>query len=371
MTDSTRTASPRFTQCFSISHDKDVDGLVSAAIVWRYAKKKGLKHSLELTDYGSFESAFKRVAELKNALIIVTDLGLDDTSRDTVVGILRRAVTNGCRVVWLDHHQWPEVSIRAILSLRNRTVLKINHGYCASEIAHKVLMPNDSVSAELARIARDTDFNVREIEAATALTDAINVLRFAALDRKENITLALYPLVQLLAEEGISGVWDEARGRLKDDVLARRVAHYRKEKRKRMRKALEGHCDFEIHGRLVRIVELPTGVTTTDMGTFLSQPENLVVGNKQLPVADLVITVGQGGKIGFRRGNDSVRCDAAAKLFNGGGHPFAAGGDYGTYSDFTAVCDDIFVTLSNSTSWLAKATDASDGGSGSSAQSDR
>ena len=28
---------------------------------------------------------------------------------------------------------------------------------------------------------------------------------------------------------------------------------------------------------------------------------------------------------GFRRGRDGVLCNAAAKLFNGGGHPYAAG----------------------------------------------
>ena len=32
----------KITSLHSISHDKDVDGLNSAAIVWRYAKSKGL-----------------------------------------------------------------------------------------------------------------------------------------------------------------------------------------------------------------------------------------------------------------------------------------------------------------------------------------
>ncbi len=100
MTTPSKATAPRYAHCFSISHDKDVDGLASAAIVWRYAKRKGLKHQVALTDYGSFEFAFKRVAELKNALIIVTDLGLDDNSRGTVIAILKKAVQNGCCLLY-------------------------------------------------------------------------------------------------------------------------------------------------------------------------------------------------------------------------------------------------------------------------------
>ncbi len=344
----------RIGSCFSISHDKDVDGVASAAIVWRYAKKKGLDHDVVLTDYGSFESAFSRVRDLKDTLIIITDLGLDDKSCDTILPDLKTAVSNGCRVVWLDHHRWSKNSIRSILRLGNNSVLKINHDFCASEIAYKVLMPGDDISRELATIAHDTDFNLREIEAANALTDAVSVIRFAALDKREDITASLFPLLKSLAENGISGVWDEKNHRFKDDFLEQRVRHYRKEKSKRMRKALARHADLVIHDRLVRIVEIPNGVTTTDMGTFVTDPQNLIIGDRTLPVADLFITIGQGGKIGFRRGSERVLCDAAAKLFDGGGHPFAAGGDYGMYDKFEAVCDDIFATLASDRSWVVE-----------------
>jgi oligoribonuclease NrnB/cAMP/cGMP phosphodiesterase (DHH superfamily) len=50
-----------------------------------------------------------------------------------------------------------------------------------------------------------------------------------------------------------------------------------------------------------------------------------------------------------------VLCNAAAKLFNGGGHPYAAGGEYGLYEDFQAVSDDIFLTLSKNKSWVSEA----------------
>jgi oligoribonuclease NrnB/cAMP/cGMP phosphodiesterase (DHH superfamily) len=354
MNDSSTKSAVKIDSVLSISHDKDVDGLNAAAIVWRYAKSKNLDYNVLLTDYGSFESIFSKVALRKKTLIIVTDLGMDDSLIDLIVSGLSRAISQGCRVVWLDHHPWSKQSIEKILSLPNKPILKINPEYCASEIAYKVLMPRDEISEELSIIAHDTDFNLREIEFATALTDALSVIRFAAIDRKEDVTKALHSTLKSLAEEGIKGLWNEETNSFKDALLDKQVKYYRKEKQKKMRKALELHCDIEVKGVLIRILEMPNGITTTDLGTFASDEENLQISNGQLSVADLLITLSPGGMLGFRRGSEKVLCNSAAALFNGGGHPYAAGGEYGSYEDFEAVCDDIFLTLSKNTDWIVE-----------------
>ena len=348
------TTTKKITSLLSISHDKDVDGLNSSAIVWRYAKAKGLDFRAILTDYGSFEQIFSTIGKQRDTLIIITDLGMDDTILKVVKTGLTRAVSQGCRIVWLDHHQWSDKAIKMVLALGNKPVLKVNHDFCAAEITHKVLMPRDEISTELAKIAHDTDFNLREIEAATALTDAVSVIRFGAIDKKEEVTDALYPVLQKLAESGMSGVWDDETRKFKDSLLNKRVEHYRRDKSKKMRKALAGHHDQIIHGKLVRIVEIPSGVTSTDMGTFASNQEVLTSIDPELKVADLLLSLSQGGMLGFRRGRDGVLCNAAAKLFNGGGHPYAAGGEYGLYEDFQAVSDDIFLTLSKSKAWVSE-----------------
>ncbi|MFW9850937.1 MAG: DHH family phosphoesterase [Candidatus Thorarchaeota archaeon] len=352
MSTTTTSNTKKVTAVLSISHDKDVDGLHSAAIVKRYAKSKNLKHDVILTDYGGFDKVFAKVAAYRNTLIIVTDLGMDETELDNVATGLRRAIEQGCRVVWLDHHQWSDKSAKTILSLGNKPILKVNHDFCAAEIAFKVLMPRDKISEDLARIAHDTDFNLRELEIANALTDALSVIRFGALDRREDLTEAILPLLTSLAEEGPEGVWSDSTKRFKDPLLFQKVEHYRKERLKKMKKALAGHNDITIDETLVRIIEMPGGVTTTDIGTFLSEPENLKDDGQELKVADLLITLSQGGMLGFRRGSERVLCNAAAKLFNGGGHPYAAGGEYGMYDNFDAVCDDIALTLSNNKDWI-------------------
>lgn len=339
---------------FSISHDKDVDGLCAAAIVARYAKQKNLDFDVLLTDYGSFDYAFSKVTGLRDTLIVVTDLGLDANYLEAVQNALSKAVSQNCRVVWLDHHQWSKEAIKAILQLDRKPVVKINHDFCAAEIAYKVLMPRDIISGELAAIAHDTDFNERAIPAANALTDAVSVIRFGAIDRRHDITDALKPLLMSLSENGIAGVWDSKRNQLRDNLLAKQVHHYRKDKAKKMRKAFAGHCDQEINDVLVRIVEIPTGVTTTDLGTYLADSENLELEGKKYPLADLLITLSQGGMLGFRRGSEKVLCNEAAKIFKGGGHPYAAGGEYGLYDDFEAVCADIYNILSKDQSWIAE-----------------
>ncbi|TFG98384.1 hypothetical protein E4H12_06235 [Candidatus Thorarchaeota archaeon] len=344
----------KITSLHSISHDKDVDGLTSAAIVWRYAKSKGLDFSVTLTDYGAFEPVFSSIASRRDTLIVVSDLGMDDTTSDIVGTNLNRAIAQGCKIVWLDHHQWSEKAIKTILALPNKPVLKINHDFCAAEIVHRVLMPRDAICEELARIAHDTDFNIREIDGATALTDAVSVIRFGAIDRREDVSDALYPVLSKLAENGLEGVWDDRSKKFKDTLLDKRVDHYRKDKKKKMRKAIAGHCDTVIHDRLVRVVEIPSGVTSTDFGTFAANPENLMIDDTSLVVADLLFMLSQGGMLGIRRGRDTVLCNLVAKQFNGGGHPFAAGGEYGLYEDFQAVCDDIFQTLSKNKDWLVE-----------------
>ncbi|NWF96072.1 MAG: hypothetical protein HXY34_07990 [Candidatus Thorarchaeota archaeon] len=354
MTETTERKSPAISALASVSHDKDVDGLASAAIACRYAKKNGLPYAVSLTDYGSFGNAFSTVAGLRNTLIVVTDLGIDIESVGLVSEALRRAVAQGCRVVWLDHHRWPEKCLKVVLSLGNKPVLKMRHDLCAAEIAFRVLMPDDPVSESLARIAHDTDFNLRQIDAATALTDALSVIRFSAIERKEDVTQALRSLLDKLIDEGIAGLWNEQAGRFKDDLLERRVSNYRKEKLKKMRKALEGHRDMDIHGRLVRVVEIPLGVTTTDLGTFASDENNLRSIYQGLRAADLLVTLSPGGMLGFRRTRENVSCNEAAKLFKGGGHPYAAGGEYGLYEDFEAASADIFHVLSSSTDWVVK-----------------
>ncbi|MHA2374705.1 MAG: DHH family phosphoesterase [Candidatus Thorarchaeota archaeon] len=117
MSDSASSKALHIESIFSISHDKDVDGLNAAAIVLRYARSKDLNHEVLLADYGAFEIIFSQVAVLRNALIIVTDLGMDDSVLEVIKSSLERAISQGCRLVWLDHHQWSEQAIKTILSL--------------------------------------------------------------------------------------------------------------------------------------------------------------------------------------------------------------------------------------------------------------
>ncbi len=358
MTDDRHTKK-RVTSILSISHEKDVDGLGSAAIVWRYAMAKGLQYDVMLTDYGAFEKVFKQVSLRKDTLIIVTDLGMDDSLLDYIIASLTRAIQQGCRLVWLDHHQWSKRAIHAILGLPNKPVLRVNHDYCAAEIAFKTLMPRDPISKEIAEVAHDADLNIREMEASSALTDALNVIRFNAVGGKQDLTEALRSLLKDLADGGPSNVWDPNTHQFKDNLLEMQVKNYRKERLRKMKRALKTHQDQLIHGCLVRIVQLPQGVTTTDIGNFLVNPKNLSENGTSLEVADLLITLSPGGMLGFRRGSEKVLCDKAANLFDGGGHPYAAGGEYGSYEHFLDVCNDVFLTLSQSREWVASTDSAS------------
>ena len=346
----------KYSSVLIISHKKDPDGICSAAISIRYAKKKGLNYKTLFLDYGDFENYFPALRTYHDTLILITDLGLDNSSEELVLNILASMARQGCRLVWLDHHQWHTSAIKKFLSLPNSPVLKIVKTLCASEIAQKVLMPNDSISIELAKVAHDSDFNLRQLESSQVLSDLITHIRYTLSENDEDLQKELTHISEMLAEHGISAIWDEKRNMIPDDNYRLQVKAYRKLRLKKLKGLLSKSCEQVIHGKLVRIVFIPEGITTTDVANYLSDANNLKdPSGKQLAVADVLITIGKSGLIGVRRTSEDILCNEIAKLFDGGGHEYAAGGEYVSLNDFESACADILHELNKTKVWIKSA----------------
>ncbi len=348
--------SKKYSKVLIISHAKDPDGICSAAISIRYAMKKNMEYKTLFLDYGDLEEYFPNLKSYHDTLVLITDLGIDKSSEKVVLSTLSSLAKQGCRIVWLDHHEWHASAIKFILSLPNSPVLKIVKSLCAAEIAQKVLMPNDDISIELARVAHDSDFNLQELESSQVLSDLITHIRYSFSDSNAELQKELHHISLLLANKGISALWDEKRKIIPDDNYRLQVKAYRKLRAKKMKGLLEKSCSQKIHGKLVRIVFIPEGITTTDVANYLSDPKNLVdKSGKSYEVADVLITVGNSGLMGIRRTTDDVLCNEIAKMFGGGGHEYAAGAEYVGYSNFESACDDILHELSTTKVWIKSA----------------
>ncbi len=353
---STKSKSKKFSKALIISHAKDPDGICAAAISIRYALKKGLEYKTLFLDYGDIELQFPLLKSHHDTLVLITDLGIDQSSAKIVLSTLSTLAKQGCRIVWLDHHEWHPSAIKQFLALPNSPVLKIVKTLCASEIAQKVLMPQDAISIELAKVAHDSDFNLRKLESSRVLSDLITHIRYTLSENNDDLQNELRHISEMLANNGISAIWDEEKKIIPDDNYRLQVKAYRKLRLKKMKGLLDKSCTQVVHGKLVRIVFIPEGITTTDVANYLSDPQNLIDSKgKSHKVADVLITVGNSGLMGVRRTSDDVLCNEIAKMFGGGGHEYAAGAEYVGYNDFESACDDILHELSKTKVWIKSA----------------
>src|SRR5919199_3766903 len=90
------------------SHEQDVDGLFSAAIL-----RMAYPHSkIMLTNYG-FENMVKvkriilsLTESASSGTIIIADIGVNDESYQPVYEALSISKQRGFSNIWVDHHEW-------------------------------------------------------------------------------------------------------------------------------------------------------------------------------------------------------------------------------------------------------------------------
>ncbi|BES82279.1 hypothetical protein [Pyrodictium abyssi] len=97
-----------------VSH-VDLDGLAAAALLLRWARRRGIeaRHSVAGVRglYRMLRRALQEAAGQPGSLVVVADLsprGRDDA--EAIAGLLRW----GQRLLWIDHHEWPEGAREAL-----------------------------------------------------------------------------------------------------------------------------------------------------------------------------------------------------------------------------------------------------------------
>ena len=187
----------------SLSHEHDLDGLGSQAIIKRYFKK--VEHlEIELYD-AQYLNFIERIEEIlsKKTLpdqLIISDLGFNEDFRK-VFPLFRKAIRKGCFISWFDHHL---VEKEVINELENLLSLYRNDfDKCAAEIVKDYYLPQDKIAIRIAELARDSDFNTRKFELASEIQTIIGFNRGdAKREEREKI-------VSLLAEGDFENPWFE------------------------------------------------------------------------------------------------------------------------------------------------------------------
>lgn len=143
------------------SHEQDVDGLFSAAIL----KIAFPRCEVNLTNYGlekmtELARTIKSRVQQSVGTVIIADVGVNEDSYLPVFQALQYSKEKGCNNIWLDHHVWPDnprLEIEKVCELVLHTE-KEGTKKCASELCFERFVPDNKLASQLAAIAHRTDF---------------------------------------------------------------------------------------------------------------------------------------------------------------------------------------------------------------------
>jgi oligoribonuclease NrnB/cAMP/cGMP phosphodiesterase (DHH superfamily) len=152
----------------SISHEHDLDGLGSQAIIKRYYDTSSSLENIKLLDanYSNFiEIVNKQLASEENlSELIISDIGFNKSFK-ILFNLFKSAKKGSCRILWFDHHI-VDASIKK--KIRNLIDVYVNDTKkCAAEILKDYFLQNDPVAIKIAEFARDTDFKTEKFELAS------------------------------------------------------------------------------------------------------------------------------------------------------------------------------------------------------------
>ena len=188
----------------SLTHEHDLDGLGSQAIIQRYfILKTGIQND-EITfffaDYTNFVEEIKGIlsAETIPSQLIISDLGFNDSFKE-VFPHFKEAEKTGCKISWFDHHI-VDASIKEEIKSLIHVYINIPEN-CAAEIVRNYFLYDDPIAAKIAEFARDTDFRTNKYKLASDLQSIIGFNRGAQNDQNK------HEIVRLLSQGDFHNPW--------------------------------------------------------------------------------------------------------------------------------------------------------------------
>jgi uncharacterized protein len=309
------------------SHEQDVDGLFSAAIL-----RMTYPHSkIMLTNYG-FENMVKVKRTIlsftesaSSGTIIIADIGVNYESYQPVYEALSISKRRGFTNIWVDHHQWPrglkekfsavsEMVLPSENEIRTQGVKK-----CATELCIERFAPSEPYAKTLGCIAHRTDFPESAKFPLPPLTGLISYY----LGKKE----LNHKLSSVILDNVVQGIlWNtemqedmiEASS-LIDESVARSI-----------KSMLIREFNFKRVNAIEKERAIRVAIVKADSFVSRSILLGKIIDETDI---DLAMAYTQEGKLSLRGKHRStenllqIDCSEIAATFGeGGGHPGAAGG---------------------------------------------
>lgn len=188
----------------SLTHEHDLDGLGSQAIIQRYFSLRTEISDKDIiyyfADYTDFVEKINLILGTKSipSHLIISDIGFNDSFKE-IFTLFKEVRKKGCQICWFDHHIVDE-SIKE--ELRSLIHLYINNPEkCAAEIVKDNYMKDDPTASKIAEFARDTDFRTKKYVLASDLQSIISYNRGAQNDQNK------HKIVSILSQGDFHNPW--------------------------------------------------------------------------------------------------------------------------------------------------------------------
>ncbi|MHA1982420.1 MAG: hypothetical protein ACTSXN_15175 [Promethearchaeota archaeon] len=198
----------------SLTHEHDLDGLGSQAIIKRYFDLNDKHASKNLTllyaQYIDFSDKIKSILNFDDLPeeLIISDIGYNEGFLE-VFPLMKKAFTLGCKISWFDHHI-VDPTVKEKIKLMTSIYLN-DKKKCAAEIVQNHFLPDDDIAIYIAELARDSDFKTKKFKLASNLQSIIGFNR-----GEEKLQERRY-VVDLLSKGNFTHKWFDSQ--LKDIKL--------------------------------------------------------------------------------------------------------------------------------------------------------
>ena len=128
----------------------DLDGIASAALIWRAVGEPGKIYFIQPYQLGS---VLDKVPN--RAVVYISDLGINAETYGKIVENVRRIIASGGKIRWFDHHVWDK---RWVNELNNLGAdVYVNTSTCAAGVVMKYLPVNGEGVEDLVTAACSVD----------------------------------------------------------------------------------------------------------------------------------------------------------------------------------------------------------------------
>jgi oligoribonuclease NrnB/cAMP/cGMP phosphodiesterase (DHH superfamily) len=188
----------------SITHEHDLDGLGSQAIIQRYFNLNREIHPDEIRCfYAHYIDFVEKVSNILDSeslpsQLIISDIGFNEDFVD-LFSVFKNAKKRECKISWFDHHIVDDLTkekLRNLVHIYSNDTKK-----CAAEIVKDYYLPDDPIASKIAEFARDTDFRTDIYKLASDLQLIIGFNRGAHNDQNK------LRIVELLSQGDFENSW--------------------------------------------------------------------------------------------------------------------------------------------------------------------